>query len=61
MHKPSLRSPPLPPRKKKLKKLFRATVLKGVKLNYSLRVVARDIISWLLFLTCLKPLTWWEP
>ena len=27
----------------------------GVKLNYSLRVVARDIISWLLFLTSLIP------
>ena len=26
-----------------------------MKLNYSLRVIARDIISWLLFLTSLVP------
>ena len=32
----------------------------GLNLNYSFRVVDRDTISWLAFLTCHKLLIWWE-
>ena len=34
--------------------------LRGENLNYGFRVVARDTISWLAFLTCDKLLTWWD-